>query len=118
MTEVKNAVIISATFTNEPVLSAWVHLDYGDSGQGFGGHLLYAPKGWKAHSQPGDYCGHFIWRVLQIAGVDEWAKLPGRTVRVKASRGSVEAIGHIIKDDWFDPTVEFAEMSRRLKEQP
>jgi hypothetical protein len=45
MIEEKNAVIESATITNDDhgLLSAWVYLDFGGSGQGFGGFALYLP---------------------------------------------------------------------------
>lgn len=110
MTEVKNAIITSAKFDMERGLSMWIFLDYGGSSQGFGGYLLYAPKGWEAHKQSGNYCGHFIYRVLQIADVEDVSQLPGKSVRVKADHSGVSAIGHIIKDDWFDPKQEFAEL--------
>lgn len=109
--ETKNAIIEDASFNTELGLSAFVTLNYGGSGQGFGGYLLYAPPDW---GRPGEvkpvqpnFAGHFIWRVLQIAGVDDWSKLKGRTVRVRATWNHVEAIGHIVKDDWFDPKAEF-----------
>lgn len=105
--EIKNAVITDAKFDTERGLSIWVCLDYGGSGQGFGGYLLYGPKGWAAHANPGNFAGHFIWRLFEVAGVDDWSKLAGRTVRVRANHGNVKAIGHIIKDDWFDPSEEF-----------
>jgi hypothetical protein len=108
--EIKNAVITSARFDTERGLSAWIMLDYGVGGQGFGGWLLYAPKGWKAHNSPGDLCGHFIWRVMEVAEVSEWSHLRGKTVRAKAKGGRVQAIGHIVKDDWFDPEEEFKEL--------
>jgi hypothetical protein len=105
--EIKNAVIESARFDTERGLSAWLTLDYGGAGQGFGGYLLYLPKDWKHHGEPGNYAGHFIWRVLEIAGVDDWAKLPGRTIRVKSEHSKVHAIGHIVKEDWFNPSEDF-----------
>jgi hypothetical protein len=108
--EIVNAVIESARFDMERGLSAWLSLNYGGSGQGFGGYLLYAPAGWAAHPGSLNYCGHFIWRVLEIAGVGDWSELPGRTIRVRRTFDKVEAIGHIIKDDWFDPTAEFAKL--------
>lgn len=109
MIEIKNAVIEQAYFDTERGLSAWLSLTYGGSGQGFGGYMLYAPKGWKAHESKGNYAGHFIYRCLEIAGVSDWAKLAGRTIRVKADHSKVHAIGHIINDDWFDPSADFKE---------
>jgi hypothetical protein len=107
--EIKNAVIEGAVITNDDhgVLSAWVHLDYGGSGQGFGGYSLYLPKSFDNHDKLSGYAGHFIWRVMEVTGVSEWSQLKGKTVRVKASQGKVEAIGHIVKDDWFDPSMDF-----------
>lgn len=98
----RNAVIEKARITREDhgVLSVWLMLDYGDSsGQGFGGYALYAAKRF-------DCAGQFIWRVLDIVGVDSWDKVERKTIRVRCGHGSIEAIGHIIKDDWFVPKTE------------
>jgi hypothetical protein len=107
----KNAVITSATITNADhgCLSAWIYLDYGGTCQGFGGYALYLPKSFTHHGGS-NICGHFIWRVLEIAGVDRWEDLIGKTIRVRAEHSSIEAVGHIIKDIWFNPSVEFKEM--------
>ena len=108
---ITNAVIESATITNDDhgLLSAWLMLDYGGGGQGFGGHCLYLPRTFEHHVDGGNYAGHFIWRVMEIAGVSEWGKLHGKTIRVKKTDewGQIIAIGHIIKDDWFCPEEEF-----------
>lgn len=87
------------------MLSSFLHLDYGGSGQGFGGYALFSPE-FKT-----DATGLWIWRCMEIAGVSEWTCLPGRTIRVRANHSSVEAIGHILKDLWFDPKKELAALN-------
>jgi hypothetical protein len=112
--EVKNALIKRAEITTEDYgcVTVWLYLDYGGEGQGFGGYSLYLPKGNKYHSIK-SFCGHFIYRVLEIAGVKKWSELEGKTIRVKASNTKVEAIGHILKDDWFCPSEDFLEAEMR-----
>ena len=108
--EEKNAVIEKATITNDDhgLLTVWLTLDYGGSCQGFGGYALYLPKTFKHHKLKGpNYAGHFLWRVMEIAGVVQWDQLEGKTIRVRAQHGGVEAIGHIVKDDWFNPGEDF-----------
>ncbi len=107
--QIKNAIIECATLTTSErgFLDSWVRLDYGGSGQGFGGFVLYLPKPWTHHNQASP-AGHFIFRVMEIAGVDDWDKLKGKTVRAKCNHSKVLAIGHIVKDDWFCPSEDFA----------
>ena len=114
--EERNAIIESATITNDDhgLLSAWVYLDYGGSGQGFGGYALYLPKDFRAATNQANYAGHFIWRVMEIAGVSRWSDLAGKTLRVRHEHHKVQAIGHIVKNDWFNPEVEF----KRFKSAP
>ncbi len=108
--EIKNAVIESARITNDDhgLLTVWLSLDYGGAGQGFGGYCLYLPKSFTHHKLL-SHAGHFIWRVMEIAGVSEWSELPGKTIRVKSEHSKVHGIGHIVKDDWFFPGIDFKE---------
>lgn len=114
----KNAVIRSARISADDhgLLSAWLDLDYGGSGQGFGGYSLYLPKSYSHHESAlqANYAGHFIWRVMEIAGVEHWHQLQGQTVRVRQSHSDVRSIGHVIKDDWFCPRDDFKEMQSRV----
>ena len=106
--EIRNAIIKSAEIRNDDhgVLTVWLDLDYGGCGQGFGGYALYLPESFSYHRMD-SLAGHFIWRVLEIADVGKWSALVGKTIRVKTIFSQVLAIGHIIKDDWFDPKEDF-----------
>lgn len=108
--EIRNAIIESVSIddADSGFLNAWLHLDYGCSGQGFGGYALYLPKSFNHHELK-SVAGHFIWRCMQVAGVTSWEKIKGKTVRVKIRDGLAVAIGHIVKDDWFEPSKDFAE---------
>ena len=84
-------------------------MEYGGAGQGFGGYALYLPKDFTHHNIAGpNFAGHFLWRVMEIAGVSRWDQLKGKTVRVRCEHAKVHAIGHIVKDDWFNPSEDFA----------
>jgi hypothetical protein len=45
--------------------------------------------------------GWMIRRIMEVADVDEWSLLPGKSIRVKASRNEVSELGHFLKDDWI-----------------
>jgi hypothetical protein len=109
--KIKNAIVESVTIDDAErgVLNAWLHLDYGGSGQGFGGYALYMPKGFKNHDAKSGYAGHFIWRCMEIAGVTKWEKIAGKAIRAKIEDGLVVAVGHITKDDWFEPRKDWAD---------
>lgn len=109
--KVRNAIIESSTLDigDGGFLQAWLYLDYGGSGQGFGGYVLYLPKSFKHHSLL-SHAGHWIYRCCEIAGVGKWEDLKGKTIRVKYEHSKVLAIGHIVKDDWFNPSKDFAEI--------
>lgn len=116
--ETCNAIIGSAGISIEDhdLLTVWLSLDYGGSVQCFGGYaLLVGPH--SEHRRDGErgpnYAGVFIDRVMRIAGVTRWDHLPGKTVRVRQEPSRVHAIGHIIRDDWFEPSVEFCRLKDR-----
>jgi hypothetical protein len=106
---IKNAIIESASITasDRGLLDCWLMLDFGGTGQGFGGYALYLPKSYTHHKLESP-AGHFIFRVMQVADVKDWNSLVGKSIRVKSDFSKVEAIGHIVKDDWFNPSEDFA----------
>lgn len=103
--EIQNAVIRSARIGDVGrggYLDFSISLDYGGTVQGFGGWGLYLPKSFNHHKIE-SFAGHFIWRILEIAGVKEWSELEGRALRVDSDHSQVYGIGHIVNDDWFYP---------------
>jgi hypothetical protein len=110
--ETRNAVITDAIIEIEDhgLLSVYVVLDYGSSAQVFG-RGVYAPK---SGMNGKNYAGHFIYRVLEVAGVCKWEQLKGKTVRVTGDSRRIEAIGHIIADVWFNPDKEFGQPSKEV----
>lgn len=103
---IQNAVItdVSLSIADHGCLSGWVYLDYGGSGQGFGGYSLYSiHEGAKSKN----FAGLFITRVCQVVDVEKWEQLKGKPCRVDAARSGVARLGHFIEDKWFDPKVEF-----------
>lgn len=105
-----NAIIESVSINDDDrgLLTAYLHLKHEDGNQGFGGYSLYLPKTY-THHQLMSCAGHFIWRCMEIAGVDSWEKLPGKTIRVKAEYSKIHEIGNIINNDWFNPALDFKE---------
>lgn len=110
LVELKNAVIKKAIIDigDRGVLTASLSLDYGLSIQSFGGFALYLPKSFD-HHRLNSSAGHFIFRVLQIAGVERWDQLINKCIRVKATDSGVIEIGHILTEDWFNPLEDFKE---------
>jgi len=68
----------------------FLHLDYGGSGQGFGGRV-------------GVTCDNLM-QVLETLSASSWEKLPGVLLRTIWTYDRVVAIGHITKDVWLMPT--------------
>lgn len=101
--ETKNAVVKSVYLGIEDhgFLTVFLNLEYdGSICQSFGGYPLQS-NSWPKNTA--NVAGWFIRRILEICGVKKWADLPGKTVRVRVSQEKVEAIGHIVKEDWFFP---------------
>ena len=109
MSDYTNAIIRSADIdygdNSRGILTVWLSLDFGGTGQNFGGYALYLPKSYMHHRKDGP-CGHFIARCMEVAGVEKWSDMAGKPVRVVRDGISspIRAIGHIVKDDWFTPS--------------
>lgn len=95
--EIRNAKIKSVTLGVEDhgIITIYLNLDYGDSGQSFGGYDLRDSK----------YLSAWIQGILKIVGVDSWDQLVGKYIKVESSFSKVKRIGNLLKDEWFDPSL-------------
>ena len=84
-----------------------LHLVHEGGHQSFGGYSLISQAQREFKRDGGDYTGWYIKRVFDVAEVDDFDDLQGKTIRVKIEDGLIRAIGNIIKDDWFEPRVDF-----------
>lgn len=82
--------------------------------QSFGGYVLGGVPDAKAgrHNEQPNLAAMWMVGVMRAAGVDDYSKAVGKAVRIRLDKegfgGSIEAIGHIIKDDrWFVPREAF-----------
>lgn len=96
-----NAIITGYSLRIEcGALTLWLNLKYGDHRcQGFGGWALQT-------SDKDEYegpAGYYIYKVLQICGVDDLSKVVGKAIRVTHDDQKVYSIGNIIEDSWFNP---------------
>jgi hypothetical protein len=110
--KIVNAIIenVELEIEDHDILTCMLFLDFGGSIQGFGGYALGNSN---CLQNKKNYCGHFIRRCLEVSGVNNWNKLKGKTVRVRFLEGTynekINAIGHIVKEDWFCPEEDFME---------
>ena len=101
----KNARIESTMFGLEDhgIMTFWIHLDYGGSGQGMGG---IATGGTVSRECRSWFFPEFARQLLLATGVDSWDKLPGTPVRVEPESDDWSSrlvrIGHFLDDKWVD----------------
>lgn len=80
-------------------------------GQGFGGYSLDQYDKEKKRRIGTAYGLEFIKRILKTLEIETWEKLPGTPCRIfRAENGLITKIGHLIKDNWFDPADLLKEM--------
>lgn len=118
----EDAVIENAIITNTALmiedhgfLDSYIYLDYGGAGQAFGGWVLNRDPNWDNYEIEG-VAGHYIQRVLQVAGVNKWELLKGASIRVCHNHGKIFGIGNIIRNDWFFPDIDFAPLLKKKEE--
>lgn len=103
---IENARITNADLSMEDhgVLVLWLTLEGRGWGCGFGGRTL--GKGYVGSKKfSGSEKGIVeIMRVMDVVGVSRFSDLKGKIVRVEVDSwgGTIDKIGHVIEDKWFD----------------
>jgi hypothetical protein len=115
---IKNAIIESARMTTDDhgCLCVWLMLDYGGTGQGFGGYKIGTDQSAEKNMEykKGNIAAAFIVGCMRAADATDWSRMIGKSIRVRMEsdgwNAKIEAIGHITKDDrWFCPKEVFAD---------
>lgn len=110
---IKNAKITKTMFGREDhgIMTFMIFVEFDMGVCGIGGYALDhydRETKTKVFSSSGMEA---ISRILEIAGVDTWEKLPGKYIRFKDNGwgSTIDEIGHVIQDDWFNLREFFSE---------
>ncbi len=105
------------------IMTFMIHISFGGTGQGFGGFALDRPpikQGYTSPRLPTAYGMGVVMHLLRVFDVDRWEKVQGLYCRVRRKDGSwnstLQAIGHIVQDRWFDPEKYYTEGDWKLSE--
>ena len=110
--EIKNAIIKSATIIKDSqgFLKARIFFTTDDCEYQYENNNLYLRRKSAIGNQI-SFAGHFIWQIMECAGVTKWEYLKGRAVRIKTDDLVVHGIGHIVNESWFNPQDEWSAMA-------
>lgn len=111
--EIKNAIIEGTQLGSSGdrgIFSSWLTLNYGGSGQGFGGFALDSYSKEKGKRIPHMALAIWVSRILEVTKIADWEKLKGTPIRVITENDKIIGIGNFIEDKWFYPVDEFNEL--------
>ena len=117
MMEVRNATIdgtnLGVHHTDHGILSFYIHLNFGNMGQGFGGWVLDTnnpPRqdrdlDWDERQKmpvrlPTTLASSLLLGIHQLFGCD-WEKLKGQSCRAYGNNDKLTALGHFLEDKWL-----------------
>lgn len=104
MMETKNATIESTMLGTEDhgILTFYLSLDYGGSGQSAGGYGLDDYDKTLKRRKGTAYGLQLIQAVMETVGVTKWEDLKGKHIRVQAEHTSIKSIGHFLENKWLN----------------
>lgn len=80
----------------------------------------YALDGYDTKLERTTFCAEgleAIASILKVVGVDNWEDLKGKYIRVKSRGwgGTIDEIGNLMEDNWFNLKNYFAEVANKYK---
>lgn len=104
---IENAKITNASISmaDHGCLTFWITLEGAGWGVGYGGYCI--GKGYLGADEfkaENGYGLEAMMQIMDVVGVEKWEQLVGKYVRVERGDlgSSVDIIGNIVKDKWFD----------------
>lgn len=104
---IENAKIIdvSLTMADHGCLTFYLTLEGDCWGVGVGGYVIgHGYLGADKFEAESDAGLEAMMRIMDTVGVEKWEDLKGKYIRIESTGfgGSVNKIGNLIKDKWFD----------------
>lgn len=102
------------TMADHGCITFWLYLEGDGWGCGFGGYCIgngyLGAKNFSGHGSGLEAMA----RIMNTVGVDKWEDLNGKMVRAITNGfgGTIDEIGNIIEDKWFNIKEFFAEKKR------
>jgi hypothetical protein len=105
---ITNGIIkeVSLCIEDHGFLTIYLTIEMSNGSQCFGGYSLGGDM-----TDTHNWAGIWIRQIFEVAGVDNWKDIKGKAIRVMYRKDGynqpISAIGHIVKEKWFDPESDF-----------
>ena len=103
--KIENVIIegVMLGFEDHNIMTCMVYVKGDDRNQGFGGYFLDRYDTQLKRRVGRAYGMEWLMRLMNAVGVRSFNELKGMYVRIEADYYKIYRIGHIVKDQWFDP---------------
>lgn len=122
--EIENAKItnVSLSMADHGCLTFYITVEGSGWGCGVGGYCIaHGALGWKKEDFKAKTGAGLvaIMRIMDVIGVEKWENLKGKYCRVKTTGwgGTINEIGNITEDKWFNLKEFFEEASEKVNEE-
>ena len=102
---IENVVIegVMLGFEDHNIMTCMVHVKGNERNQGFGGYPLGKYDKLLERQVGTAYGMEWLMRLMNAIGAREFKEMKGMYVRIEADEYKIFQIGHIVKEQWFNP---------------